>query len=102
MDIEHMSHAQAFAALTRGSLGFLTRPELPRLGRVDIMGSQHCPKHGIELLLACEDIANSDLTDAEGAPSVAVCMPIDFARRLSDGGEREREHVERVMRAEWN
>lgn len=102
MDIEHMSHEQAFAALTRGSLGYLARPELPRLGRVDIMGSQHCPKHGIEALIACEDIANSDLTDAGGTPSVAICMPIDFARRLANDGERERVHIERVMRAEWN
>lgn len=99
---EHMSRAQAFAVLTRGSLGFLARPELPRLGRVDVMTMHDCPRHGVEVVMVCEDAANSALADAQGSPSVAVQMPMDFAERLDRGGERERAHVERVMRAEWN
>lgn len=99
---EHMSPRQAFAALTRGSLGFLARPELPVLGSVEAMAATECAKHGVEIVMACEDTANSNLANASGSPSVALQMPMDFAERLDGGGERERVHVERIMRADWN
>lgn len=102
--IDHMTPEQALRVLTAKPCDFgnLARPEFPRLGRVEFMGASMCPQHGMEGIVACEDVGNAALSGADGSCSMALPMPIAFAERLALGGERERTHVERVMRAEWN
>jgi hypothetical protein len=102
--IAHMSAAQAFQVLVSKPFdyAYLTRPELPKLGRVEVIAATACREHGMEGLVMCEDVGNAALANEGGMCAASLPMPFDFAERLALGEQRERTHVERVMRAEWN